>query len=165
MMKRVMLFVFPGICLMVILISLVALQGHGSVEAAVSTDDPQQKATPGLPGLAVRVSLALGFIVLLIVGAVYLLRAFGGRMGIESGGAMKVLERCHLAPKRALYTVRMGGRVVIVGVTESSITRVLELTEEEGGRLYPDAPAASREETSFVSLLRGAASRVPRLRT
>lgn len=165
MMKRVMLFVFPALCLIVIVISLVALEGHGTVEAEASTDNAPRKVTPGFPGLAVRVCLALGFIVLLIVGAVYLLRTFGGRVGIESGGTMKVLERCHLAPKRALYTVRVGRRVVIVGLTESSITRVLELSEEEGGYLYPDAPAASREETGFASLLRGAVARVPRLRT
>ncbi len=140
-------------------------------ETIFPTDDGEQESASPMPtydswggkksnigGLASRVGLGLGLILLLIVGAVFGLRALGGGRRFGTERHVHVLDRCFLAPKRALYTVRMGERVVVVGVTDSSITPVLELSPDERDRVYPptDSPAGDNRRFSGIlgSLMR-----------
>jgi len=164
--KRGVVLLFPVLCLAAVLVGWGALHGAGPAE---SPDDPGADGSAGLagegtsfPGLLFRVALALGLIVLLIFGAVRALRVFGGRAGIPMAGKVKVLDRCYLAPKRALYTVRMGARTVVVGVTDTAITPVMEFSSEEGERLYPDRPEAAEETEGFQAILRGVAAKMGR---
>ena len=107
-MKRLMILVFPMICLAVVLICMGSL--HGGPAGSSEEKGTVSAGGPGLSDLILRVGLALGLIVLLIWGAVYTLRLLGRRTGGPLQGRFKVLDRCYLAPKRALYSVRMGER-------------------------------------------------------
>ncbi|MCK4546021.1 MAG: flagellar biosynthetic protein FliO [Candidatus Eisenbacteria sp.] len=162
-MKRLLVLLLPAICLAVILFCWGGL--HGSA-AADPTAEPgrYEGGEIEISGLALRVALALALILLLIVGAVYTLRLIGGRGGVEARGAVEVLDRCYLAPKRALYTVRMGERVVVVGVTEASITPVVELSLEESSEMYPEGPASPARPGGFQNILKSLATKVVRPR-
>ncbi len=112
---------------------------------------------PGVPGgglasLSLRLGLALALIVALILGAGFVLRrAMGTRGGTAGVSRLQIVDRLDLAPKRALYGVRAGSRVVVVGVTETSIAPVFELSPEEAATLYP--PGDAPRGTAFASLL------------
>jgi flagellar biogenesis protein FliO len=113
--------------------------------------------TPGVPGgglasLSLRLGLALALIVALILAAGFVLRrAVGTRSGGAAPGRLQIVDRLDLAPKRALYGVRAGGRVVVVGVTETSIAPVFELSPEDAAALYP--PGDAPRGTGFANLL------------
>ena len=95
---------------------------------------------------------------LLALGAVSLLawvvlrwsakRGFG--MG-PSGGRLRVLERVPLDQRRALYLVRVGDRVLLVGAGEGASPTVLaELDPSE----LPPAPERPPGNASFAAILR-----------
>ena len=162
-MKRIVVILFPVICVAVLLISWGLLHAPAAGEAADLPEEGAYGQPAEMAGMALRVVLALGLILLLLVGAVYALRMLGGRNGARLRGSIEVLDRCYLAPKRALYTVRMAGRVVVVGVTENTITPVLELSPEEGDERYPDIPSAPDESGRFSNILRAVTGKVARL--
>ncbi|MBN1826855.1 MAG: flagellar biosynthetic protein FliO [Candidatus Eisenbacteria bacterium] len=166
--RKLATVLFPLLCLAAVLVGWSALHSADAPDATIA-DGSGSVEGEGLaggrssyPGLLFRVVLALGLIVLLIFGAVWALRVFGGRAGIPAAGKVKVLDRCYLAPKRALYTVRMGARTVVVGVTETAITPVMELSSEEGERLYPNPPEGIEAAEGFPAILRGVAAKMGR---
>jgi flagellar biogenesis protein FliO len=160
--KKLFLLGFPALCLVVIFATWGSIQGGAPVpaEGAGADEGNFGSGRSGMSGTATRIGLSLALILVLILGAAWSFRVFGGRMGGPKAGKVRVLDRCFLAPKRALYTVRMGERVVVIGVTESAITPVLEFSEEEGDRLYPKVPAEPIEDSaSFSSVLKGIQSK------
>ena len=110
--------------------------------------------------LSLRTGFALAAIVVLILGAAAFARRFGVNPARRAVGALEIVDRLDLAPKRALYSVRAGGRVVLVGVTDSAITPVLEWSAEESLRLYP--PGAVAPVPPFASLLQGVVAKAKR---
>ena len=122
-----------------------------------SAGAPTAPTAPGVPGggltlLSLRLGLALALIVALILTAgLVLRRAVGTRGGTTGASRLQVVDRLDLAPKRALYGVRAGARVVVVGVTETSIAPVFELSPEEAAALYP--PGDAPRGTAFANLL------------
>lgn len=129
--------------------------------------DPWAGGTPppvgetSLLGLLFRVALSLGFIVFLIWAAVWVMRRFsdtGNRTGCR-GDLVEVLARSHLAPKKAIYVLRVGDRALAVGVTESSIT---PLTDLDLAETLASCPEVARE--GFSDLLGGFKSRMTRER-
>ena len=130
-------------------------------DTATVAASPAQAAASGvdLPHVALRMALALGLMIALILAAAAALRFFGRSTGMRSTSRLRILDSLPLAPKRALYSVQAGRRVVVLGVTETSISLVLELPPDEAAALYPDgAPAQSGP--SFREMLRGARSRL-----
>ena len=86
-----------------------------------------------LIGLLFRVAVSLAFIVLLIWGAVWVMRRFSGAGAGRAGsdGLVDVLGRTYIAPKKAIYVLRVGDRALAVGVTESTMMPLVELDLEE----------------------------------
>jgi flagellar biogenesis protein FliO len=132
---------------------------HRDTAKVVST--PAQTAATGidLPHVAWRMALALGLLIVLIIAAAAALRFLGRGGGARGTSRLRILDSCPLAPKRALYSVQAGRRVVVLGVTESSITLVLELQPDEATALYPDGASGS-SVPSFRDMLRGARTRL-----
>lgn len=106
---------------------------------------------------SLRTGAGLAVIVVLILGVAAVARRYGLAPARRTAGALEVVDRLDLAPKRALYSVRAGGRVVLVGVTESSITPVLEWGADESAGLYP--PGAGTQAPAFASFLYGAVAK------
>ena len=114
----------------------------------------------GLFGLLFRVALSLAFIVLLIWGAVWVMRRFsdaGPRTG--GGDLVEILGRSHIAPKKAVYVLRIGDRALAVGVTESTITPLTELDLADTLSACAEGFSA-RQNIPFSDLLGGIKSRL-----
>lgn len=144
-----------GLCgVGIALCCLVAANRHDTAAAG------SPAAGVDLPNVALRMALALALMIALIVAAAAALRFFGrGTGSLRGASRLRVIDHLPLAPKRALYSVQAGGRVVIVGVTEASIHPVLELAADEASRLYPDGGAVATSP-SFRDVLRSARSRL-----
>lgn len=136
--------------------------------AADTPGDPWAGTPPpggetSLLGLLFRVALSLGFIVFLIWAAVWVMRRFSdvGNRTSGTGGLVEVLARSYIAPKKAVYVLRVGDRALAVGVTESSITPLADLDLAETLASCSEG-APSREGLS--ELLGGFRSRMSRER-
>lgn len=94
---------------------------------------PDEVPNPGMGSMAVKV---IGSVVLLIgvlYAGMYALRILsgrGGKGGLDSG-AISVLHRTHIAPKKAIYVLKVGQKAMVLGVTDSQISHLSDLSEEE----------------------------------
>ena len=97
----------------------------------------------------------------LMCGAIWLiLRVLYGRVGFGGFGqgskrTIQVIDRHFLGPQRALITVRVPGKVLLLGMTEQTITTLAELSPEDlevptlaggidpGVRLVSEVPVSS----------------------
>jgi flagellar biosynthetic protein FliO len=86
-------------------------------------------------------SLALSFVSL---GAVCLvayvaLKLLAGRGVGKASGAIRVVARCPLEPRRSLYVIEAGGRCFLVGVGDGPMTTLAELDAAALPRVLPAA--------------------------
>jgi flagellar biosynthetic protein FliO len=101
-----------------------------------------------LPGLGS--SLAVSFISLgLVCVCAYLVLRWLGRKGVGcSSAAIRVLGRCYLEPRRAVYLIESAGRCFLLGVGDGPVTLIAEvdraaiagagLSAEPGGGAFAD---------------------------
>ncbi len=93
-------------------------------------------AAPGVGWGAVMLSLvSLGVVCLVAWGA---LRLLAGRGVGRASGAVRVIARCPLEPRRSVYVVEAAGRSFLIGVGEGPMTVLAEL---DGEKLKSAAPA------------------------
>lgn len=94
------------------------------------------------PGLALRVLLAL----LLLLPAAYLVtRAYAFRVGkTRLWRSLQILEAANLGPGRSLYLVRVGERLLVLGVTAHSVSLVAEITDPNEIAAIVDRPDKAR---------------------
>jgi flagellar protein FliO/FliZ len=91
---------------------------------------------------------------LLALGAVCLLAWIVLRWGVKrlygasGSGRIRVLERVPLDPRRSLYLVEVGGKVLLVGAGEGPMTTLAEIDP----KALPAEPEARK--TSFLEVLR-----------
>ena len=117
--------------------------------------------TPDIPstyGLVARTAFSLLVVVLLIWGAVHLMRRFSGGASSPGLSHVRVLERAYVAPKKAIYVVQIGSRSLAVGVTDTQITALLELDHEETTSAYP-ASLGRGGSPPFAGLLKDVRAR------
>jgi flagellar biosynthetic protein FliO len=80
---------------------------------------------PGLGWSSVMLSLAsLGVVCLVAWGA---LRLLAGRGVGKASGAVRVIARCPLEPRRSVYVVEAAGRSFLLGVGDGPMTVLAEL--------------------------------------
>lgn len=85
-------------------------------------------AEPGLGGAFA----ATVVVVALLLGAFVLLRKFMGRSRLFApGNSMRVLARRPIAPRQEVVLVEIGPRVLVVGATRESLSRLGEITSAE----------------------------------
>ena len=95
---------------------------------------------PGIGWESIGLSFAsLGVVCLVAWGALRLLAGAGGA-GKASGGAIRVVARCPLEPRRSVYVVEAAGRHFLIGVGDGPMTVLAEL---DGDKL-PKAQEAQR---------------------
>lgn len=94
-----------------------------------STDAGQRELGP-LETFA-RVIGGLAFVLALILLLYAAVRKWGKHTPLLSGMQYgQVLGRVHLTPRASLHLVRMGGRVLVVGVTPSDLSLIAEFDED-----------------------------------
>ena len=102
----------------------------------------------------VRLAASLGMVVAIILVAAKVLRRRGGlRLGRSaSGPRLDVLDRTSLSRSASVAVVRVGGRGLVVGITDQSVTLLTEAPElidryeavnEEAERTAPPAEHGS----------------------
>ena len=116
----------------------------GSFSAwAVGTEDScksQSQALSSVPGLVARVVFWLMLIAILIWALVYLLK----RLSIQRSGKapqgsnIQVLDKTLIAPKKAIYVVKIAGKITALGVTDSQINMLTELPAEDTLATYAE---------------------------
>jgi flagellar protein FliO/FliZ len=114
--------------------------------APPSTDLPADPS-PFLD-LAVTLLAFLAVILLAWLGARWLLRRLYGPGA--GGGRVRVVERVPLEPRRTLYLVEAGEKLLLVGVTEHDIRVLGEFKRDE----LPAPPPVERR--TFLDVLRSA---------
>lgn len=86
--------------------------------------------------LLLRMFLALGIVLGLIFGSVWLARRVGPlrRMvgGRGAGFPLEVVGQTHLAPRRSVYAVRAAGRTLLLGVTPTQVSLLTEVPDDAG---------------------------------
>jgi flagellar biosynthetic protein FliO len=121
------------------LASAAAIVSAGITQAQVDSTRGGSLPLPGVgsPELWPSVARLLGALVLVLVLAWVVLwvlrRALKGRWAGAGGSGVKVLERVYLAPRRSIEVVAVGRRILVLGVTDSHIGMLTELTPDDLG--------------------------------
>jgi len=80
----------------------------------------------------------------------YFKKFYMGKRGLSvNSSSMKIIGTLFLAPKKTIYLVKIGKKVVVLGVTESNINYLSELNDEELGEINIDKVAVSNGSFSF----------------
>lgn len=100
-----------------------------------------------LPGLGGSIAVSLVSLAVVCLFAYVSLR-FLARRGVgRATGAIRVLARCPLEPRRSLYVVESAGRCFLIGVGEGPMTMLAELDRSAAlvaeGSTPPSAVGAS----------------------
>jgi flagellar biosynthetic protein FliO len=116
---------------------------------AVPPSPPAELAAEPYPFLDLVVTL-LAFLAVILaawLAARWLMRRMYGP-GAASGGRIRVVERVPLEPRRTLYLVEAGEKLLLLGSTDHGIQVLAEFTREQ----LP--PPATPERRSFLDALR-----------
>jgi len=142
---------------------------------AVWTEDTASAAPSASPAespeRAIGASLArdvlqwlvyLFFICGFIILAGYLIKRLGRRSRLLAGLRYgEVLGRLHLAPRVSLHFVKTGGRVLVVGITQSNVSLLTEFDAEVFEAAVQEAasetPPEAADSGGFVAQLRASA--------
>jgi flagellar protein FliO/FliZ len=139
--------------------------GPGITQAVVEKPAAAETATfESAYGSIFKMLAALVVVIGCIYGGLYLLGRLMGRRGKGAAGGrnLELLESTYVGPKKSVSLLRVGERSVLVGVTESGISMLTELSEQETASLLA-AQEAPAEET-FGMFLKSAYSKVARIR-
>jgi flagellar biosynthetic protein FliO len=98
---------------------------------------------------------ALVLILVIIYGSVWLLKRFSGGRNVGNGNSITVLERHFLAPKQALYLIRVGSRHLLLGGSESGLRHLTDLQAEDFAEPAKGAVAPA-EDSKFNKVLKQA---------
>lgn len=103
-------------------------------------------------GIILKLGLGLAVVVVLVWGSVAVLRRSSlGKQFSANTGRVRVLERSYLGPKKSICLVRIGQRALAIGVTESNITTLAHLDDED----LPAVPdSLDGDGATFVSQFR-----------
>lgn len=117
------------------------------------TSTPEEALQPGpaqpLPALGNREPipwyrnglLSLVIVLAVIGGVAYLVRRLVPSVRTFSGGAIEILGRQHLSPKQSLALVRVGQRMLLVGISAERLTTLCQIDQpEEVAELLVQAP-------------------------
>jgi flagellar biogenesis protein FliO len=121
-------------------------------------ESPEDVPSPGIGGMAFKVIGSVLLLIGMLYAGVYGMKVLSrrtGRAGLASG-AIRVLHKSHIAPKKAIYIVKVGRKAMVVGVTEAQISHLSDLTEEELGYLEaPDKPKGKSFKQTMLGMALG----------
>lgn len=130
----------------------------------LETAETAAAASPVSGGDALKMLGALAAVIGTLVGGVWFLRRMAP--GVASGSdnrLIEVLSRSAVGPKQSLVLVRVGSRMVLIGVSPESMQKLVDFDSVENGKpaafALPPAPAQERaREKPFGSMIRGMVS-------
>ncbi len=99
------------------------------------SDDIQDVASSesGIGGMVMRVVLSLILLIAILYGGMLGMRRFSGRVstGLLKSGAITVVHKQAIAPKKSIYVVKIGNRAMVIGVTDSQISHLADLSQDD----------------------------------
>lgn len=131
---------------------LVLLSGHPVVRGATG----QNSAVPGFWGLAFKTMILLGFVIVLIYVVLFLLKRFVYRQHfIGSSDLIEVLNFMPLAAKKSLCVVKVVDRILVLGFSETGMTKLTEIEDPETQKRWLErfGRPAGRRSSSFATQL------------
>jgi flagellar protein FliO/FliZ len=138
-------------------------QGQSERDATDTDSTPVSDSAPlSMFYLLLRGVAATAFVLGLILLLGYMARRFGGKSPLLAGAGLgSVIGRVYLAKGAALYYVRTGGRVLVVGVTNTTMSLVGEFDaaafDDEDAEMESRFPSEP-DPDAFLSQLRGSSS-------
>lgn len=112
------------------------MRRNGPVPAATApAEGNRPENTRALGTVVVQIILGLGFVLLLAIVTIRLLKRMQGRLlsvtgkGAKGGEIFEVMETCHLGAHQRVVALRMNGEVGVLGVTQQGITLLTMLSE------------------------------------
>ncbi len=90
---------------------------------------PTPVPPPNMISTSIRMILSILVIIALIYLLVYILKKYSYSSHTGGTPLIKVISFSYLRPKEALYLVRVGGKLLLLGVTSNNITLIKELNE------------------------------------
>jgi flagellar biogenesis protein FliO len=107
-----------------------AAEDAGAVPEA---GDPAPTSSIGTGGMALRVIGSVVLVIAVLYAGMFAMkvlshRATGGNLKKD---AISVLQRRYIAPKKAIYVVKVGTRAMVVGVTDAQINHLADLSTDE----------------------------------
>lgn len=156
-------------CGWLVLMCLVVAFSSGTVLAVEANNDylvyqePQTTSASWLSTVAYVVSLLVTFAV--VIGLAYFTSRFlGQRMGqLSAGTENKILATLSLGANRAVHVVEIAGKVLVLGVTEHSITLLQEITDEAQVEKLRQQQPVSVPSNSFDTILQSQLSSLQRM--
>ncbi len=131
---------------------------------ALADEDAVPELTGDVWPALIKLVLALGLILVIIYGSVWLMKRFSLGKVVGNSELISVVDKRFLAPKQAVYLLKVGKQHLLVGSSEAGLTKIAALTSEdlEEKPLPPGtAPASSKfnrvlrqARNSFMPLLR-----------
>ena len=76
-----------------------------------------------------RAMLAVLFIVVLGVAAVYVSKKLLPKLTNLPGKEIRVVETVHLGPRKAVHVLEIGGRRLLIGSTNENVTKLADITD------------------------------------
>jgi flagellar biogenesis protein FliO len=125
----------------------ISAESPGEIPSAgtESAESPGEVPNPGMGSMAVKVIGSVLLLIGILYAGMYAMRVLSGRTGRGGSysGAISVLHKTHIAPKKAIYVLKVGEKAMVVGVTDSQINHLSDLSDEELGSLQvPEKPKA-----------------------
>ena len=165
--------VLAGLLVAVVVISsLVTKSGSGDLVTAVEAQpltqlvgaDQSTGITEAL-GPITRMVGALIVVILCIYIGLFVLRKMMGirHHAIADSGALQILQTAHLAPRRSVSLIKVANRAVLVGVTDTHLSVLTELSEEETAEILQTSQS-SPEPEQFGNFLAQAMQKIRDLR-
>lgn len=119
-----------------------------------SPDAAPSEPMPSLGGAVFKVVSSVALVVAVLYGGVYLTRRLSRKVGSGNikSDAISVIHKRHIAPKKAIYVITIGERAMVVGVTDSQISHLADLSQAEvEGIKVPQTDRAKQFKTHLLS--------------
>jgi flagellar protein FliO/FliZ len=139
-----------GFCLVLVLLIIAMTIGQAYAQEQDSNylkyQDPTPPATSVLSTIAYIFTLLLAFAV--VIGLAYFTsRVLGQKLGRGINNSSRVLSTVSLGANRTLQVVEVAGKVLVLGVSEHSITLLQEVTDVEEINKLRNIPSSSADST------------------
>lgn len=126
-----------------------------------------EEPAPGLSGdvgpTLLQLAGALLLIIVIIYVSVWLMKKYSGAKIAGGGDLISIVERRHLAPKQALYLIKVGEKHLLIGASDSGLQKLSDIDSLE---IKPAKPSTVPGVSRFSQALKQAKeSLMPRLIT
>ncbi|MBT3270498.1 flagellar biosynthetic protein FliO [Candidatus Poribacteria bacterium] len=104
---------------------------------------PVAAEVPSLTESAIKILVALCVVLALVVGLAFLLKRATYRMRQVGGGTISVVSQVPLGPSQFLSVVDIAGEIVVLGVTEHSVTALSTIEDTAAVEQLRSDPSGS----------------------